>query len=108
MCIDDGVPSRGHRNNLFGKFLKVGVSSGAHKTYSHFSVINFFGAPQTSDLSFDKYQIEKDDWPENAISLSKHMESKVSNNKKTIILKYTFTMSDGEKVIKTKEFVEDV
>jgi len=55
MIIDDGVPSRGHRKNLYGNFKKVGVASGKHKVYNNFSVIDFFGEPKNSELSFDKY-----------------------------------------------------
>lgn len=34
MIIDDGVKSRGHRENLFGShYKKIGVASGEHKTY---------------------------------------------------------------------------
>ncbi len=67
--------------NLFGShYKKVGVASGKHKSYSHITVIDFFGTPQTSDLSFDKYTINKDEWPEGAISLAKHIEAKTNNN----------------------------
>ena len=45
MLIDDGVPNRGHRKNLWGNFKKVGIASGPHKTYKHLSVIDFFGEP---------------------------------------------------------------
>ena len=34
MIIDDGVKSRGHRNNMFGShFRKLGVASGTHKSF---------------------------------------------------------------------------
>ena len=46
MVIDDGVKSRGHRTNLFGShYKKMGIASGKHKTYSHCTVIDFFGVP---------------------------------------------------------------
>ena len=109
MIIDDGVKARGHRNNLFGvNYVKIGIASGSHKTYQHFTVVDFFGNVENTQLSFDKYQIEKDQWPENAISLSKHIEAKTNNKKKTIYLTYTFTMSDGSKEVRKKEFVEEL
>lgn len=56
MIIDDGVKSRGHRNNLFGSnFKRVGVASGEHKTYQHCTVMELFGQSGKSNLSFDKY-----------------------------------------------------
>ncbi len=45
MLIDDGVPNRGHRLNLFGKFAKVGIAAGEHKVYKHFAVLDFIGQP---------------------------------------------------------------
>lgn len=107
MIIDDGVKSRGHRNNLFGSnFKKIGIASGDHKTYQHCTVMEFFGQGGQKNLSFEKYQIDKDEWPENAVSLQKHIESKTINEQTTIILTYTFTLSNGEVVKKTKEFKE--
>ncbi len=55
----------------------------------------------------DNYKIDKDEWPEDAISLKKHIELKTTNNKKIITLTYTFVKSDGSNEVKTKEFIED-
>lgn len=66
--------------------------------------MEFFGQSGKSTLSFDKYQIDKEEWPENAISLQKHIESKTVNDQTTVVLTYTFTLSDGSTVKKTKEF----
>jgi uncharacterized protein YkwD len=42
--IDDGVPGRGHRNNLFNaKNLFLGVSCGKHPTYGAMCVCTFAG-----------------------------------------------------------------
>lgn len=68
--------------------------------------MDFFGESGKSKLSFEEYKIEKDEWPENAISLQKHIESKTINDKTTIFLTYTFTLDDGSSVVKTKEFYE--
>ena len=109
MIIDDGVKSRGHRNNLFGTHYKqIGVASGEHKGYAHCTVIEFFGESQKSKLSFDDYKIDKEEWPQDAVSLNKHIESKTSNDKKIIYLTYTFTLKNGEKVVKEKQFEEKV
>lgn len=45
LIVDDGVPSRGHRANIFQpKYKTVGISCGAHKTFRHMCVMDFAGA----------------------------------------------------------------
>ena len=41
LIVDDGAPSRGHRENTFGKFNYVGVSFGTHKKYRYMCVLDF-------------------------------------------------------------------
>ena len=45
LMIDDGVPSRGHRENIFNKgFKKMACFTGDHKTYGMSTVINYNGS----------------------------------------------------------------
>ena len=47
LMIDDGVPSRGHRTNIFNKaFKKMSCFTGDHKTYGKQTVINYNGTEQ--------------------------------------------------------------
>ena len=109
MIVDDGVPSRGHRSNIMsGNFEKVGVAIGKHKTFQCVCALEFWGKGKKENLSFDKYEIDKGEWPSDATGLQKHLESKSDGEKKRILLTYTFTLTNGEKVVKTKEFVEDL
>ena len=71
--------------NMFGSnYKRVGIGSAPHKGYMHCTVIDFFGVSQKAELSFEKYQIDKEEWPENAVSLQKHIESKTTNNSRVV------------------------
>jgi hypothetical protein len=107
LIIDDGVKTRGHRRNIYeGAFDKVGIASGSHKGYQHCCVIDFHGRAKDSEVSFSKYQIDEDEFPEGATSVQKHLEVKTENNVKTVKLTYVFTLADGSKITKTKDFTE--
>jgi len=42
LLIDDGVPSRGHRTNIFdASFIETGIASGPHKVYEMMSTLNY-------------------------------------------------------------------
>jgi len=52
MLIDDGVPSRAHRRNIFNPdFTVIGVAGGRHKTHRFMVVVNFAGDFEESESS---------------------------------------------------------
>ena len=62
LIVDDGVPSRGHRENTFRDYYYVGVAFGTHKKYRYMCVLDF------SDYSSGSVEMESEenhsDWPD--------------------------------------------
>ncbi|GAB4280265.1 MAG: hypothetical protein Fur0025_08100 [Oscillatoriaceae cyanobacterium] len=56
LIIDDGVPSRGHRENIFNpQYQFIGVDTGSHAQYQTMTVLNFAGQ-YTEDASVTSLQ----------------------------------------------------
>lgn len=56
LIIDDGVPSRGHRENIFNpQYQFIGVDTGSHAQYQTMTVLNFAGQ-YTEDASVTPVQ----------------------------------------------------
>ena len=43
LIVDSGVPSRGHRHNIFGAYQSVGIGCGPHRVYGSMCVVDFAG-----------------------------------------------------------------
>ena len=51
LLVDDGVTSRGHRDNIFSTYGTVtGVSSGYHAKYNSMSCITYAGSYENNDI----------------------------------------------------------
>ena len=109
LLIDDGVKNRCHRTNLLGsQFDQIGVAIGAHSEYKWCCVIDMYAKKDESDANFEKYKMDNENWPEDAISLEKKIEIKTEGNLRRIKLCYVFDFEGGLQVNRVKEFLEDV
>ena len=56
LIIDDDVPSRGHRTNIYKKeFGTVGIAFGPHKRYGEQTTMDFADACEGPADGFEKY-----------------------------------------------------
>jgi uncharacterized protein YkwD len=57
LLVDDGVPSRGHRVNIFNPdFTKVGIHTCTHASYGYMVVMVYAGEFYLNDLGSEKIQ----------------------------------------------------
>lgn len=127
LLVDDGVPDRGHRKNIFNSELKYfGTASGSHKEFGIITIINYTGGirdlgeefPDISNFisnyckrtmnnnpSFNNknkinpFQKDDVDAPDNTVSVKIMRGEKNIKNKKVGILKKIYTLDDGSQFI---------
>jgi len=123
LIVDDGVPDRGHRKNLFNSELKLfGTASGIHKDFGVITVINYCGgirnlgeeSPDIANFILDyckrtmnsankgkqnAFQKDDPDAPDNTISVKIVKSEKTIKNKKVKITKKIYTLEDGSQFI---------
>lgn len=82
LFIDDGVSSRGHRNNLFSTYATVtGNHSGDHGRYGYMSCITYAGRYENSaeqkeyDASLEPTSTTSEDSSESSATTSTATES---------------------------------
>jgi uncharacterized protein YkwD len=125
LLVDDGIPSRGHRANLFkSNFKFVGVACGVHKEYEVVSVIDYTGGIRDLNKPFfdyknykyqypeefngfykDKkkkevrpktpYQIQDEDAPDKTVSVRIIKKDKEFDGRKISITQKIYTLEDG-------------
>jgi uncharacterized protein YkwD len=116
--VDDGVPKRGHRANLFlHNATHCGIALGSHTEFEHVSNIIFTGGVRrhgepSRDLnnfiqdyldkthrqeSGPKNAFQEEDWdaPDDTVSVSIQKSNKVVNGKSYKLTRKIYTLADG-------------
>ena len=109
--MDDGVPNRGHRENLFNPdFHAVGVFSGPHKDFDTMSTLDFCAAfvkPGEEDPievqmdAFLKEEVEFDDMPPDIRGWKQNSKIQVQGHKATKTVTRTCRLKDGTEQVLT-------
>jgi len=123
LIVDDGVPDRGHRKNLFNPELKFfGTASGLHKDFGIITVVNYTGgirnigeeSPDVKNFISDyckrtmnnngkvklnPFQKDDPDAPDNTVSVKIVRNEKTIKDKKVKITKKIYTLEDGSQFI---------
>jgi len=123
--VDDGIPERSQRKNMFNADVKyIGVACGSHKEYSHGTVVNYimsirdFGEPSPDINNFisdylkkaeeqkanpnkkkNAFQEEDPDAPDETTSVKIVKTSKIIKGKPTKITRKIYTLSDDSQHI---------
>lgn len=126
LIIDDGVPSRGHRKNVFNPNCKViGIAANAHKEYEVCLVVDFCGGVRDKDKPFfdysnykyqypedlskkqdsktkkikNNYQLDDEDAPDDTVAVKTIKQTKLFDGKVHRVTKKFYTLSDGSTTI---------
>ena len=111
LLVDDGVPSRAHRRNLFDEdFTVTGIFSGPHKTMLKMTCINYadkyeVGLPplglQEQMDEFLQEEVVFRNMPANCIGYSQSLKVQVVGRKATKTVTRTCRLTDGSEIALT-------
>ena len=110
LLVDDGVPNRSHRRNLFDEdFTVTGIFSGSHKTHRKMTCIDYAdsyetGGPPPVDLEdqMDEFLQEEvifNEMPLNCKGYSQSLNIRVIGRKATKTITRTCSLIDDTEVV---------
>jgi uncharacterized protein YkwD len=104
LIVDDGVTSRGHRQNIFNPSLKIiGVGLADHTTFGNCMVINYTGGiNRYVDENERKLREDKNydpDAPEGTVKTDVNVTTKVVDGHTQTITVKKYTLNDGSQQI---------
>ena len=95
LAIDDGVPSRGHRTNIWQKgFKKFACFTGDHKQYGKQTVLNYNGSDSEMN-DFMNAPVVFPAEPEDHMGYSQGTQVQMGGGKITKVTTRTYNMRDG-------------
>ena len=112
--ISDGIPQRIHRNNIFNpKFTHIGISLGPHKDYGFVCVLQFFGPKSTDkesliDLYDEAYHPENMPKVDRAVNVRITLKTQIVEDIRYNKFIYTFTLDNGQEVVKEVQTKESI
>lgn len=118
LVVDDGVPNRGHRDNIFNPdFRVVGINTGPHKDFETMTNLDYAAAfiqPNEEDPiekqmdAFLKEDVEFADMPQDIRGWKQNSKIQVQGNKAVKTVTRTCRLKDGSEKqlveVRDKEF----
>ena len=111
--VDDGVPNRGHRENLFNpEFRVIGCFTGQHKDFDTMSVIDFCAAfvrngeedPIEKQMDiFLKEEVEFPEMPADIRGWKQNSKISVQGHRATKVVERTCRLKNGREEVLRKE-----
>lgn len=94
--VDDGIPERGHRLNLFKEDFKyIGIAVGSHKDYDTVTVCKFIGNLRQKGTPFFDFKNFKYEYPKNFNSPFNKLNQNNKNNNLNLKNQYQLTDQDA-------------
>jgi uncharacterized protein YkwD len=104
LLVDDGVKSRGHRENLFNdSFRAVGIACGPHKAFGIMTVIDYTGGVRRVNSSYFDYTDFKYEYPEHVRYYFKHGDKKEAFKAKNVYQQTDPDAPDNTVAVKIEE-----
>jgi hypothetical protein len=111
LLIDDGVPSRGHRTNMFnGDFKVCGIVSGPHQKHTSLTVLDYAGGfvktgeedpMQRQMQEFASAEVDFGDVPTNHRGWQQKSQISVQGRKAVKTVTRTYNLADGSTKVVT-------
>ncbi len=113
LIVDDGVPDRGHRKNIFNSmWTHFGCHTGPHPGYTRCTVQNFATSRKAAESAMnntrEKLEADLGEEPEGWVNKQTALSQAVQNGELVTTLKIVYKFADGSEQVLTTESREAV